>query len=385
MNKVPGAQPSILHLHSTFSAGGKELRCVQIINALARHARHTIVSALPERIEAAELISKSVSVTLLQDFPPLQGLPTPGRLHRLAQAMRSFDLILTYNWGAMDAVMAHTLFGSALSLPPLIHHEDGFNEDERDRLKRRRNIYRRLGLSNATGLVVPSQNLERIAHRAWHQPRPMVRRIANGIDTRAFAMRPKRDSLPGVTKQDGEFWVGTLAGLRPVKNLPHLVRSFAGLPEAWKLVIVGEGPEQSAIEAEARRLGVLDRVLLPGFVAQPSRYVGLFDIFALSSQTEQFPISVVEAMAAAVPVAAHEVGDIAAMVSSENRRFIAGSGDDAVLSHSLEALANDAALRKTVGEANRVKALAQFDEGVMLESYAKLYWRAMGRPAPRLR
>ena len=55
----------------------------------------------------------------------------PPRLWRLARYMRGFDLVLTYNWGAFDAVMARHLFGG----PPLVHHEDGFNEDEAERLK----------------------------------------------------------------------------------------------------------------------------------------------------------------------------------------------------------------------------------------------------------
>ena len=73
--------------------------------------------------------------------------------------MRGFDLVLSYNWGAFDAVMARRLLGG----PPLVHHEDGFNEDEAEKLKTKRNLYRRLGLSGAHRLVVPSERLERIA------------------------------------------------------------------------------------------------------------------------------------------------------------------------------------------------------------------------------
>ena len=47
----------------------------------------------------------------------------PARLRRLAQAMAGYDLVLTYNWGAMDAVLAHTLFCGAMGLAPLVHHE----------------------------------------------------------------------------------------------------------------------------------------------------------------------------------------------------------------------------------------------------------------------
>ncbi len=77
--------------------------------------------------------------------------------------MARFDLILTYNWGAMDAVMAHSLFGGYLKLPPLVHHEDGFNQDEAERLKPSRNWFRRIALGKSAGLVVPSHRLEEIA------------------------------------------------------------------------------------------------------------------------------------------------------------------------------------------------------------------------------
>ena len=384
MKQRAGAAPSILHLHSTFAAGGKELRCVQLINAFGSHARHTIVSAIPERMEAAKLVSRSVPVTYPSDFPTLQGRPTPGRLHRIAEAMRPYDLVLTYNWGAMDAVMAHTLFAARLGLPPLIHHEDGFNEDERERTKATRNWFRRLALARAQALVVPSEQLEQIALETWHQPITMVHRIANGIDTSAFAKPARGNAIPGLRKQQGDLWVGTLAGLRTVKNLPRLVRAFAALPDNWRLVIVGEGPDKARIEAEAQRLGLADRVALPGFAAQPSRYVGLFDIFALSSDTEQFPISVVEAMAAAIPVASPAVGDVADMVGAENRRFIAAPNSDDALAAALMGLAQDPALRIRIGEANRTKARAQFDEAKMIDAYRRLYWRTMGRAAPQL-
>ncbi len=376
-------RPRMLHLHSTFAAGGKEVRCAQLINAFGHKLSHDIVSAVPESMEAQRLISSSLPVAYPTKFPSLQGKPLPPRLMRIAKAMKPYDLILTYNWGSMDAVMAHTLFGKAMGLPPLIHHEDGFNEDEQEKLKGKRNWFRRLALGTSTALVVPSEQLEEIALDVWDQPIGRVKRIANGIDTLAFAKKPKPSALPGVTKQTGEKWVGTLAGLREVKNLPRLVRAFAGLPEDWRLVIVGEGPEQEAISKEAVRLNISNRVHLPGFAANPARYVGLFDIFALSSDTEQFPISVVEAMAAGIPVASTDVGDVADMVSDANASFVVSKSDDTNLANALKKLADDANLRKTVGEANRVKALAEYDQKVMIDTYRRLYSSAMGKVIPR--
>ena len=376
MSPTGSAAPRILHLHSTFSAGGKELRCARLINAFGPKIRHDIVSAMPGRLEAAAHISNAIPVGYPTEFPSLAGRPTLGRLQKLARAMAGYDLVLTYNWGAMDAVLAHTLFGQAFRLPKLIHHEDGFNSDEQNRLKWSRNWYRRIALGMTHALVVPSETLEQIALEVWDQPIGRVRRIPNGVDTGRFAKPCKPDALRGVVKRPGEFWVGTLAGLRPIKNLPRLVRAFAPLPDEWQLVIVGEGPERDAIRAEADRIGMGHRVHLPGFAADPARFAGLFDIFALSSDSEQAPISLIEAMAAGRPAAAMDVGDVAAMVSEPNRPMIAT--DEAGLAAALQTLAQDPDLRRRLGEANRARAQAEFDEAGMIAAYRRLYSAAIG-------
>ena len=369
----------LLHLHSSFQPGGKELRAARLMNAFGPGVRHTVVSAQPDALGARSAVHPSIAVDYPADFPALAGRPTPGRLQKLARAMAGFDLVLTYNWGAMDAVMAHTLFGQVHRAPPLVHHEDGFNEDEAERLKPARNWYRRIALGRASALVVPSERLEQVALGPWAQPRWRVRRIGNGIATAAYARKPRADALPRVIKRPGEFWLGTLAGLRPVKNLCLLVRAFAPLPEEWQLVILGEGPEREAIRDEALRLNIAHRVHLPGFVADPAKVIGLFDLFALSSHSEQFPISVVEAMAAGLAVASTDVGDVRGMIAPANRDFVTPAGDEGALAASLERLATDARLRDAIGTANRARARAEYDEATMIAAYRDVYARAMGR------
>lgn len=376
------AQPlRLLHLHSSFDPGGKELRAAKLINAFGPAVQHSIVSADAAAMGAARAISPAMAVDYPADFPALNGRPGLARLQALAKAMIGFDLVLTYNWGAMDAVMARTLFSKAFALPPLVHHEDGFNQDEAVRLKPARNWYRRIALGRVQGLVVPSVRLEQIALGVWKQPRAQVLRVANGIRVADYARRPRPDAIPGLTKRPGDLWLGTLAGLRPVKNLPRLVRAFAPLPPRWQLVIVGEGPERAAILAEAQALGVADRVHLPGFAADPAGVTGLFDLYALSSDSEQFPISVVEAMAAGLAVAAPRVGDVAGMVAPVNQPYLAAAGDEAALAAGLAALAADPALRAQIGAANRARASAEFDEARMVAAYRRIYAGAMGRAA----
>ena len=367
----------ILHAHSTFSAGGKEMRSVRLMNAFGAAAEHDVISAMPERLEARSAIAAGIRVRFPEDAPSLTGAPNPIRLARLARYMRRFDLILTYNWGAFDAVMAHHMFGG----PPLIHHEDGFNEDEAEVLKSRRNLYRRVGLGGAYRLVVPSARLERIALRAWGQAPGRIVRIANGVDVGRFARPPEPGAIQGFERRPGEIVVGTVAGLRAVKNLPRLVRAFAAMRhEERRLIIVGSGPESERIAAAARELGIADRLLMPGFLSDPARWIGHFDIFALSSDSEQFPISLVEAMAAAKPVVATAVGDVASMVSDDNKPLIVDRDDEAAFAAALDSLADRDDLRRAIGEANLEKALAEYDEKKMIAAYARLYGEAIGRP-----
>jgi glycosyltransferase involved in cell wall biosynthesis len=368
----------ILHLHSSFDRGGKELRAARLMNAFGRGIAHDVVSAVPGALGAAAAIDRGLAVGY-PEFPSLSGKPMPARLQRLAAAMKPYDLVLTYNWGAMDAVMAHTVFRDLLKLPPLVHHEDGFNEDEAERLKTSRNWYRRIALGRASALVVPSRKLEAVALGPWQQPPGRVHLIPNGIPLAAYAKKPRPDALPRIVKRPGELWVGTLAGLRAVKNLPRLVRAFSSLPEEWQLVILGDGPERDAIKAQALASGVAHRVHLPGFAIDPAKAVGLFDVFALSSDSEQFPISVVEAMAAGLPVASPAVGDLAQMVAPENQPLICAPHDDAALAATLASLAADATLRTRIGAANRAHARAHYDEQVMIDAYRSVYAGALGR------
>jgi L-malate glycosyltransferase len=364
----------ILHCHSTFSLGGKEARAVRLMNVFGGAAEHVILSAVPDALGARDAIDPGVRVSFPGEAaPPLCGKPSPARYDRLSRYMQQFDLVLTYNWGSMDAVGARRMFAPFRKLPRLIHHEDGFNADETEGFNWKRTLFRRLMLPTAERLVVPSQRLEGIARDVWKQPASRVIRIPNGIEVGRYADTPEEGSIPGLIRAPGDIIVGTLAGLRGVKNLPRLVRAVAAQPPHVKLVIVGEGPEREAILGEARRLGISDRVLLPGFLANPHRYVGHFDIFTLSSDSEQFPISLVEAMAAGLPAVSTDVGDVKAMVAPENQPLIVPVSDEAAFADVLSKLLHDQALRKQIGTENRARARTEYDEAAMIETYRKIY------------
>ncbi len=142
-------------------------------------------------------------------------------------------------------------------------------------------------------------------------------------------------------------------------------------------MVVGDGPQRCALEAEAKeRLG--DRALFTGHVVEPSRALRDFDIFAFSSDTEQMPITILEAMAMALPIAGVAVGDVPLIVANENRPFIVEKHDEAKLSAAIDQLAEDNVLRSRLGKANEDHVRATFPLGRMIADYDKLLTSMVG-------
>jgi L-malate glycosyltransferase len=373
------AAARILHLHSVFDLGGQQSRTVKLMNHFGDMAEHVILSSVPDALGARDELDKGIKVEFPDDTAPaLHGKPSMRRYFALANYMKRFSLILSYNWGAMDGVMAHTLLGRRHGLQPLIHHEDGFGEDEADKLNWKRNWFRTIALQRSQSVVVPSKTLEKIALTDWHQPADKIVRFPNGIDVKLYSKTCQRGAFPGFKKRNDEVVVGTVAGLRAVKNIPRLVRAVAAAGPKVRLAVAGEGPERDAIAAEAQRQGISDRLMMPGFLRDPHRYVGLFDIFALSSDSEQYPISLVEAMAAGCAVVATDVGDVYNIVSEPNREYVVPRSDDP-MAGAIRKLAENPELREMLGQKNRTKAFAEFDEVNMFARYRQLYGSAMGR------
>lgn len=363
----------ILHVHSTFTLGGKEARAVRLMNAFGARAQHTIISTVAGALAARAAIADGVVAAFPDDHPPFIGKPSIGRYMAIARYLQKFDLILTYNWGAMDAVGAHRLFARMLRLPPLIHHEDGFNRDEAQKQNPARIWFRRLTLETAYAVVVPSHTLERIALTSWRQPKGRLERIANGIALDRYV------PVPAEQARSDELVVGTIAGLRAVKNLPRLVRAFAASGIGGRLRIIGEGPERNAILQAATEYGVADRIELPGFNPDPAAALRDIDIFALSSDSEQQPISLIEAMASGLPVVSTDVGDVREMVSEANLPLIVPPVREDLFAEALSKMAANMSDRLAIGAVNRAKALQFFDEKTMVNRYRALYEAAMGQ------
>ena len=365
--------PLILHAFSTFATGGSQTRFAAIANHFGPRWRHAIV-AMDGNLACRERLDPAVPV----DFPQVEVRrgDTLGNVRRFRRALRTLRpaALLTYNWGTIEWAMANYL--------PIVRHahvEDGFGPDEAAGQKRRRVLLRRLLLRRRL-VVVPSQTLFTMATQVWRLRPERVRLVPNGIDLQRFTPRagPSVRALSGTAPV-----VGTVATLRPEKNLSRLLRAFRPAAEgtAARLVVIGDGPDRPALEALAGQLGIAAQVEFTGTVRDPAAAYRGFDVFAMSSDTEQMPISLLEAMGTGLPVAATDVGDIQAMLPASEAPFVTPL-DDAALAAAMRTLLLDPALCADLGQENRCRAEAQFDQDGMFSAWAAIMDGTPQRPSP---
>ncbi len=357
----------IFHVFATFAVGGPQARFARLANAFGKRYRHSIL-AMDGNYAAAERLGGDVEYRLRTDIVCEKRRTLKNiRAFRRILAEERPDLLVTSNWGSMEWAMAN---GPALV--PHLHMEDGFGPEETSKQLLRRIWFRRAALKGKQ-VVVASKTLEAIARDIWRIAPGRLRFVANGVDAARFGGAPDSALAARLGDPADGPLIGTVAGLRAEKNLPRLVEAFAAINAkiSARLAIVGEGPERSAIEARAQSLGVASRVFLPGYVGDPAAILRAFDLFMMSSDTEQAPVSLLEAMAAGLTVAATDVGDIAEMVAAENRPCIVPPTASALAEAGL-ALLSEEGLRKRIGAANRARCAEAYSERAMIER-----WRAL--------
>ncbi len=348
----------VAHVFPTFAVGGAQARFAAVANHFGTAFRHIVVS-LDGNLACRQRLDPALDVTFIPLSTPKSAMAVNAwRYRRLLKEWKP-DVLVTCNWGAIEFALANIV-----PVTRHLHVVDGFGQEECAIQLQRRVLLRWIAL-RSTPVVVPSRALLRIALESWKLPPKFLRYVPNGVDLLRFA-------TDGTGRGVGEPVIGTVAALRAEKNIPRLLRAFAML-SAGRLVIIGDGPERSALEALAQSLGVATRVQFAGHQQHTAAFYAQFDIFALSSDTEQMPLSVIEAMASGLPVVSTAVGDVRLMVATENAGFIVPL-DEAALGGALAELSRDREARRRLGQANLAQAQRYFDQAAMFAAHGAL-WR----------
>jgi glycosyltransferase involved in cell wall biosynthesis len=230
--------------------------------------------------------------------------------------------------------------------------------------------------------VAVSAPIERTLLR--HAARERVWRIGNGVDVQRY--RPF-DAAAVTARRAAQGWgaapvLGFVGRLVPDKGLRFLMQALALLDREgcrdWQFVLLGEGPDRAAIEAQAQSLGLQDRVRLLGNRSDVAELLPALDLFVLPSLVEAFPMVVVEAMACGLPVLATDVGDVARIVETPATGRVVAPRDAVALAAALrELLALPDGRRRAMGEAGRARAEEQFSSRRMAQAYLDVYERVL--------
>lgn len=231
-------------------------------------------------------------------------------------------------------------------------------------------------LTDVVVCVSESERARGLAARACTAGRTVV--IPNGIEAAAE---------PSVRDGETAPLIVSVGRLKAPKDFVTLVRALARLDRgSFRAVVVGDGPDRPLLERELRRLGLTDAVTLAGERRDVPELLGRSDVFVLSSSSEAMPMSVLEAMAAGLPVVASDVGGVPELVRADTG-VLFRAGDPDALAAALERLIADPSLRRGLGATGRIRARERFGVEAFRRAYVDLYrgeLAARGLPLPAL-
>jgi glycosyltransferase involved in cell wall biosynthesis len=194
-------------------------------------------------------------------------------------------------------------------------------------------------------------------------PHGSVQTIHNGVPDESHEPLPR--PRPGPV-------VGSVGRLEHQKGFDTLIRALSEV-EGAQLVLLGEGHERAALEHLSRSVGVADRVIWAGWSDDARRYLTTFDVFALPSRFEGFPLAVLEALLARSAVVAADVGSVPEVVRDGETGLLVPPEDPVALARAIRRLLADARLRRRLGEQGRQLVLERFTAAHMTHAFESLY------------
>ncbi|MEP7141549.1 MAG: N-acetyl-alpha-D-glucosaminyl L-malate synthase BshA [Ferruginibacter sp.] len=221
-------------------------------------------------------------------------------------------------------------------------------------------------------LTAVSENLKEETYKNFDIKKD-IEVIYNFVDVKRFNKKPV-DAFKKLIAPNGEKIIVHASNFRKVKRVDDVVKAFLLINEKMpsKLLLLGDGPERSPIEAEARNSNASDCIKFLGKQEQMEDILPIADLFLLTSEYESFGLAALEALAAEVPVISTNAGGLPEIIINGNCGYMSHVGD-------VEDMAKNALLifrDKETHDRFKENALAQakrFDIGNIVPQYEKLY------------
>ena len=187
---------------------------------------------------------------------------------------------------------------------------------------------------------------------------------------------PLRDELA----PNGEKLLVHVSNFRAVKRPIDCVEILAKVKEKGenvRLILVGDGPERSAVFYRADQLGVSDEIIAVGKQANIADYLGVADVFLLPSELESFGLAALEALACEVPVIATRIGGIPEVVTEGETGYLSDVGDTRKMADDVMKLLADEDMRRAFGEKGREQAIQRYGSDKIIPQYISFYEKVL--------
>lgn len=365
----------ILHVLDNLGRGGLQNGLVNLIDRLdPRRFEHIVCSTRYLASEQSHQFpadrARVVCVSGKDKASRFQA-PELARIIRESQP----DIVHSRNWGGVEAILAGRWTGSAA----LVHSEHGLDPDTVDSEPWRRIAVRRLAYSIADRVFCVSDQLRQLYAGRTGFPSTRISVIHNGVDTTKFipdaAARERLRREFGLRPED--FCIGCVGRFSPIKDYPTVLRAVGELDKTvqnWRLLIVGDGPERPRMEELlAQHPAWGGKVTFLGLSKRVAELLNAMDVYVLSSITEGISNSLLEAMAAGLPVLATATGGNPEVVADGQSGMLFPVGDAPALARHLLTLHARPERRAALasGALNRIRE--SFSLEAMVRNYESLY------------
>lgn len=371
----------VLHLMHTTGPGGAETVCYDVARGLDPGRWQSIVCVPEEGWITRELQTEGMRYVIV---------PLAKRLSFLRQLRQ---LIRRERIGLIHAhLLGSAFYGSLAGLVsdvPVVSTFHGLSDVDaplRWAESLRYGVIRRG--SHVVACVSEPLRDELIRRRGY--PRSHTAVVVNGVDVRQYQPGGDRSFRSEMGIADDQILVAAIGNIRDAKDYPTLLRAAAQLSvngDRYRFVVVGDdrwGLQQLLELRDA--LGLRERVVFTGFRPDVSRILRAADVFALSSSSEGFSLSTVQAMAAGVPVVATRCGGPEQILRHEQEGLLVPVSDPSALAEAIDRLRQEPGLGACLAARARDRVAAEFSTTAMVRQYEDLYEMALrsrnrgGRP-----
>lgn len=358
----------ILYLITRAEMGGSQTHLLELLRGFRHEFRLSVATGeegfLTEAARSLD-IETFVLPNLVQPLDPLRDVRALKEVTQLLQRLKP-DLIHchTSKAGILGRAAARTL-----RVPSVFTaHTWCFAEGTSRLWKLIGTPCEQLAARCTTRIIAVSDSNRDLAIRRKIASEHKIVTVHNGIPDTHYRARPDRGGIPRIVM---------VARFAPQKNQEQLLSALASVGLPFRLVFVGDGPTRSSAQQLARELGIASQVEFLGLRRDTDQILAASDLFVLATNWEGFPITILEAMRAGLPVLATDVDGVREAVLHGQTGYLAPKGDTPSLAEKLAVLLKDGRLRARLGAAGRAVYERKFTRRVMLDKVADVYREAV--------